>query len=319
MQRRVLIFSRGAMTIRIAVCCCAAILGLGSTAPARSSPQDISLTSVASAANADGRAEVLAIGQDGNLYQRWQVNSGWSLWTRLATGQFSDATLSRAADGRLYAFGVDTGQLIIFAQAIPNGGWVTQVYRTGDGLQKLSVTLDNSGHFVVAAIKGGSLWVIKGVGDQALIDSNWTDWALLGGDQLTSVSAVRDGDGRVVIATLTRDSQLQIVRQVSATDPRWSRWQSLSGGKDGDLTMVVSRIEACGCSMRASNRACRAEVSPRPQRRRCRLTRAHRSSPSRPIAPTPKRQGLQKRPVVALRTRSSISCRSTTPGLIPFH
>src|SRR5258708_10783207 len=228
------------MTKRISIFC-AVILGLVSMASAWSSPKDISLTSVASAANGDGRAEVLAIGQDGNLYQRWQAASGWSLWNRLATGKFTDAALIRATDGRLYAFGIDTGQLVVLSQTTINGGWATQGYRTGDGLQRLSVTLDNSGHFVVTAIKGGSLWVIKGLGDQALVDNNWTDWTLLGGDELASVSAARDGDGRVVIATLTKNTRLQIVRQISASADRWSLWQALSGGKDGDLTVALSQ------------------------------------------------------------------------------
>src|SRR4051794_25639723 len=120
------------MSKPISLSCFAAVLNLIAAAPAQSSPSDISLISISSDANADGRAEVLAIGQDGNLYHRWQVPAGWSFWTLLAAGKYSEATLLRSVDARLYAFGIDNGRLVVFAQVAPNGGWATQPYRTGD-------------------------------------------------------------------------------------------------------------------------------------------------------------------------------------------
>jgi hypothetical protein len=221
-------------------CIVAVVVSLIAAAPARSSPSDISLNFISSAANADGRAEVLAIGKDGNLYHRWQVPAGWSFWTLLAKGSFADAALRLAADGRLYAFGIDNGQLAIFAQISRNGGWMADAYRTGDHLQKLSVALDSSGHFVVASLKDGGLWAIIGQSDQALAGSGWSDWTSLGGNQLKTVAAARDGDERVLIAALDASAQLQIIRQVSAKDSRWTRWQSLGTAKDGDLAMAMS-------------------------------------------------------------------------------
>jgi hypothetical protein len=215
-------------------------VGLLSHVPATGSPSDVSLVGISSDANADGRAEILAIGADGNLYHRWQVPEGWSFWTLLGSGKYSDAALRLSSDGRLYAFGIDNGQLAIFAQVTRNGGWATDPFRTGDKLSKLSVATDSSGHFLVAALKDGGVWTITGMGDQALSNNRWTDWTFLGGDNLKALSAARDGDGRVVIAALDNGAQLQTVRQVSRTDQRWTRWQSLGAARDGDVALAVS-------------------------------------------------------------------------------
>jgi hypothetical protein len=81
--------------------------------------------------NADGRLEIFAIGDDGGLWQKWQVtpNNGWSEWKTLGTPSRDISlneqfTVGRNQDGRqeVFAVGSDGNVWQIF-QAAPSGGW----------------------------------------------------------------------------------------------------------------------------------------------------------------------------------------------------
>jgi Pro-kumamolisin, activation domain len=89
--------------------------------------------SLALAASLDGRLELFAIGNDGNLWHIWQtaVNNGWSNWFSHGTppGQtFSGSTLglvvAAQADGRLQLFIPSlSGDLWRLSQTAVNNGW----------------------------------------------------------------------------------------------------------------------------------------------------------------------------------------------------
>ncbi len=83
---------------------------------------------LAVANNADGRLEVVGIGDDGNLWHAWQLapNSGWSgagiLLHGLRAG--GGTTLATDADGRLEFFGLSAaGAMLNLWQRQPNGTW----------------------------------------------------------------------------------------------------------------------------------------------------------------------------------------------------
>jgi hypothetical protein len=81
--------------------------------------------------NQDGRQEVFAVGNDGNVWQIWQIapNGGWSAWATLGKPpteiRHSDRiTIGRNKDGRqeLFVMGGDDA-LWHIRQVAPNVGW----------------------------------------------------------------------------------------------------------------------------------------------------------------------------------------------------
>jgi hypothetical protein len=81
--------------------------------------------------NADGRQEIFAVGENGALWQKWQVapNGGWSEWKTLGTPANDTSltdrfTVGRNQDGRqeVFAIGSD-GNVWQIWQTAPNGGW----------------------------------------------------------------------------------------------------------------------------------------------------------------------------------------------------
>ncbi len=86
------------------------------------------------ASNADGRLEVFAAGDDGNMWHMWQISSffgqviGWSDWASLGApfdvGFSSPPAVVLNGDGRLELFAAGSdGHVAHIWQAVPNGGW----------------------------------------------------------------------------------------------------------------------------------------------------------------------------------------------------
>lgn len=82
--------------------------------------------------NADGRLEIMAIGNDGALWHIWQTAPGgsWSTWDSLSapptlnTGlAFSLPCVAENADGRLEVFALGGGTLWHASQLTPGGPW----------------------------------------------------------------------------------------------------------------------------------------------------------------------------------------------------
>jgi hypothetical protein len=161
---------------------------------------DIGIKSHVVGRNADGRLEIFAIGEDGALWQKWQVapNNGWvDAWKSLdkprsdqifdLSGQF---TVGSNQDGRQEVFAVtrDFPQVHQIWQTAPNGGWSgwkmlpnifprggssgairssdrITVGRNEDGRQELFVMVDDD-----------ALWHIW----QVFPNAGWSDWESLG-------------------------------------------------------------------------------------------------------------------------------------------
>jgi hypothetical protein len=92
-------------------------------------------------ANADGRLEIFAIGDDGGLWQKWQValNNGWNEWKTLGApskgislGEQFTAGINQDGRQEVFAVGSDGNVWHIF-QTAPNGGWSEWVKRGRKG------------------------------------------------------------------------------------------------------------------------------------------------------------------------------------------
>jgi hypothetical protein len=140
--------------------------------------------------NADGRQEVFALGDDGALWQKWQVapNNGWSDWKTLGTpasdipftNQF---TAGSNQDGRqeIFALGSD-GNIWQIWQTVPNGGWSNweKLGRPPAGIRnadRITVGHNEDGRqelFVIS--QDGALWHSWQVGPNV----GWSHWETLG-------------------------------------------------------------------------------------------------------------------------------------------
>lgn len=145
-------------------------------------------TPLALAPSADGRLELFAVGDDGNLYHLSQVapSDGWSDWIShgVPQGALLDRTLALApnTDGRLqlFALGQD-GNLYSIWQVVPNGGW--------------------------------SDWSSFGAPAGVLLDS-------------ATIALAPTGDGRLELFVPGQDGNLYHIWQVAPSGSGWSPWFS---------------------------------------------------------------------------------------------
>lgn len=158
--------------------------------------------------NADGRQEMFAIGEDGAVWQKWQVapNNGWvDAWQSLGAPTleqfpFADRVLNQLTAGRnqdgrqelfaVWSFNGVFAQVFQNWQTAPNGGWSgwsamaslargtalrvadrISVGRNADGRQELFAIAEE---FPVS--KGGALWHIW----QVFPNGGWSQWEDLG-------------------------------------------------------------------------------------------------------------------------------------------
>jgi hypothetical protein len=140
--------------------------------------------------NADGRLEILALGDDGGLWQKWQVtpNDGWSEWNTLGTPSSEISlneqfTVGRNEDGRqeVFAVGSDGNVWQIF-QTAPNGGWSdwTKLGQPRPGIRHVDrITVERNVDrrqelFVMGS--DDALWHVW----QVFPNAGWSDWESLG-------------------------------------------------------------------------------------------------------------------------------------------
>ncbi len=157
-------------------------LGMGSPAP------DVHVEAHVVGRNADGRQEVFALGDDGALWQAWQVapNGGWSGWRRLGapgngTSLAQEFEAGRNQDGRqeLFAVGTD-GHVWQIWQTAPGGGWSTwkDLGAPGPGIRPDRISVGNNGDgrqelFVMG--KDAAVWHVW----QLVPNAGWGDWSTL--------------------------------------------------------------------------------------------------------------------------------------------
>ncbi|HTD34213.1 MAG TPA: protease pro-enzyme activation domain-containing protein [Candidatus Elarobacter sp.] len=161
--------------------------------------------------NQDGRLEVFALGQDGNVYHVWQTapNNGWSGWASLGKPASPIANgapfVGRDQDGRIEVFATgNDGTVYHIWQTAPNNGWSAWAALTpkpsGVSLSGLgAVGNESNGSLSVFTIgNDGSMWNIR----QSVPNNGWNPWLFLGeappgqamnGDQIPAVGNNKDG------------------------------------------------------------------------------------------------------------------------------
>jgi hypothetical protein len=140
--------------------------------------------------NADGRQEIFAVGDDGTLWQKWQVapNNGWSEWKTLGTPArdvflTSRFILGKNQDGRQEVFVVGSDENVWqIWQTAPNGDWSDwrKLSQPPVGIRRsdrITVGINEDGRqelFVMG--RDDSLWHVW----QVAPNVGWSDWESLG-------------------------------------------------------------------------------------------------------------------------------------------
>lgn len=186
----------------------------------------------------DGRLEIFAVSQDGNLWHRVQStpNGSWGPWQTVTTsnpGISAPPRVGYNADGRIEVYGMQSGGILWHVwQTAPNGAW------SGGG--SLGAPAGGMiGGVTVANNKDGRLEVF-GVGSdhqlhhawQTAPNNGWTAWAGLGapapGISIGDPRVVRNADGRLEVFLLANDQKIWHIWQTSPNGG-WSGWFSLGG------------------------------------------------------------------------------------------
>jgi hypothetical protein len=185
--------------------------------------------------NADGRLEIFAMGDDGGLWQKWQVapNNGWSEWKTLGTpgkdislgAQF---TVGINQDGRqeVFAVGSDGNVWQIF-QTAPNSGWSEWVKRGQPPVgirhsDRISVgrNLDlRQELFVMGADE--ALWHVW----QLFPNAGWSEWQSLGKPRDAAFPEPRDRDISQPTVQKNADGHLEVF--APGDGAFCNRWQEM--------------------------------------------------------------------------------------------
>ena len=206
---------------------------------------ELPTTLVSAAVNQDGRYEVFGVNSAGMLFHRWQTTgrSTWAGWAPNFFGKISDVDPITARDGRLFAFVLDGGTLVIRSQQSANSGWSDQFLRTGHDLKRIKAAVNQDGRLEVFALGGdGALYSIaqKAI-DSRLVESDWITRALEGHD-LREIAASRDGSGCLVVFAVGQNGQVYFRKQESANGA-FSPWSGLDGH---DIQRISAANQSAG-------------------------------------------------------------------------
>ncbi len=187
------------------------------------------------ATNADGRLEMFAIGQDGAVYDAWQVaaNGDWSGWLGFPglTGA-REIAASRGPDGFLVLAAL-TSSGEVWQNMQRGTGW-TGWARIGTGMARsLAAARNQDGRVEVYALDaGGSVWHAW-----QMPTGGWTGLVSLGGGGVTALATASNQDGRIEVFAVGGDHAIYHVWQLARNAP-FSGWQHLGGSVQGTPTTV---------------------------------------------------------------------------------
>jgi hypothetical protein len=187
--------------------------------------------------NADGRQEIFALGDNGVMFQKWQVtpNGGWSEWKSMGspaaglifTGQF---TAGRNQDGRqeIFAVGSD-GNLYQIWQTAPNDDW-SDWKQTGQPparirpSDRITVTRNADGRQELFLMGGDdALWHIW----QVAPNVGWADWTSLGKPRDKGFPEPKDRDIGQPVVQRNADGHLEVF--APGDGAFCNRWQESPG------------------------------------------------------------------------------------------
>jgi hypothetical protein len=199
--------------------------------------------------NADGRLEIFALGNDGVLWQKWQVapNNGWNdTWKILGNLQpFAQAltdqfTVGSNQDGRQEVFAVRAFEVNGFPmhiwQTAPNGGWSDWSVFAHDLPAHDTLFIRPSDRITVGRNEDGRLELFAIAADTALAhtwqvapNAGWSDWASLGQprDTFDGAEPPKDRDLSHPLVLRNADGHLEVFAPGNgAFCNRWQeRWR----------------------------------------------------------------------------------------------
>jgi len=187
------------------------------------------------ATNADGRLEMFAIGEDGSVFDAWQIspNGSWSGWVAFPGLNGSTAiAATRGRDGYLVLTAV-TGSGAVSVNVQRASGW-SGWSRLGGGIAgSLAITANQDGRLEVFGLDaGGSVWH-----SWQLVGGGWSALTQLGGQALTGLATAVNQDGRIEVFAVGGNHVLYHVWQV-ARNASYSGWQGLGGSVTGTPSTV---------------------------------------------------------------------------------
>ena len=219
------------------------LLTLTSSSLARA--DELPTSAVSLAVNADGRYEAFSVNSGGMMFHRWQSapQAGWSGWTPNLFGAISDIDTLTAPDGRLFAFVIDGGALVVRSQETANSGWGSQLLRIGHGLRRIDAAINQDGRVEVIALGGdGTVYSIaQATTGSRLVEAEWVTRSL-GREDVRGIAVSRDGDGCLVAFALEADGSVSFRKQ-AVPNGGFDPWISLQGH---DLTRISASRQAAG-------------------------------------------------------------------------
>jgi hypothetical protein len=199
--------------------------------------------------SADGRLEVLAVADGGELLHQWQLTVAgktWSAWFSHGVtpggSLYSSPAVAAAADGRLEVFAVDVGLMLWHKwQTAPNDGW-SDWYSHGNPQGDTSGAEGVFPTPAVAAAADGRLELFAVGGSQAdptkeralyhkwqtAPNDGWSDWYSHGTPGVSlagNPAAAAAADGRLELFVVGADGVLYHKWQTAPNDG-WSDWFS---------------------------------------------------------------------------------------------
>ena len=175
---------------------------------------------VAIGANADGRPQVFAVGNDQQIYTQWQRTDGrWSGWLAMGGRVAGAIAVGSNADGRLqvFAVGVD-GTLRTSWQVARNGTWssVTSMGGHWSATAGIGLTMNRDGRMQASVLGDDGIWTTS----QVAANSTWGGYTAIGGDlaSFASLSMTANQDGRLEVFGLDAGGSV------------WHSWQLVGGG-----------------------------------------------------------------------------------------
>lgn len=190
--------------------------------------------------NADGRLEVFARGESGDLIHAWQsgVNEGFGAFRSFGGYIQSDPVVANNADGRLEVF-VRGGDDAIWHvwQTAPSSGWDDWSYLGGNTIYEPAIAANADGRLELFAVGADHVlrhrWQLEPNG-------GWSPyWADLASGVISDPAVGRNADGRLEVFAIGADGALHQAWQQA---DGWSAW-TYRGGSFASSPAVASNAD----------------------------------------------------------------------------
>ena len=201
-------------------------------------------------ANADGRLQAFAIGNDNQVRTQWQLPNGrWSGWLTMGGLLAGRLAVGSNADGRLQVFGVGLdGSLQTSWQVARNGTWSAMVSMGGHWSSSAGVGVArNLDGRLEAFVLGDDdeIWNTW----QTKANGNWAGFGTIGGSfpSFASITTGSNKDGRIEVFAIGDGPT--IVHNWQKPGGGWGGFSAIGGPVTGDLAVgndADGRLEVVG-------------------------------------------------------------------------